>query len=90
MPKLKNSASLAIWSAHDAARGTSIIVPTRYSTLIPFSAKTLLGRLADDLLLVLELGQEADQRNHDFGLDLDARLLHVAGRLEDRPRLHRA
>ena len=31
---------------------TSIIVPTRYSTFTPFSAKTLLGRLADDLFLV--------------------------------------
>jgi len=29
VPKLKNSASLAIWSANSAARGNSIIVPTR-------------------------------------------------------------
>ena len=27
----------------------------------------LVGRLADDLLLVVELRQEADQRNHHFG-----------------------
>src|ERR1017187_4101395 len=40
VPKLKNSASLAISSATNAARGNSIMVPTRYSTLYSFSANT--------------------------------------------------
>ena len=41
VPKLKNSAFFAICSATTVARGTSIIVPTRYSTSTFFSAKTL-------------------------------------------------
>ena len=90
MPKLKNSASLAIWSATTQARGSSIIVPTRYFTFDALLGEHLLGRVADDLRLGLQLGQEADQRDHDLRLDLDAFLLHVAGRLEDGPRLHLA
>src|SRR5690606_35361307 len=44
---------------------------------------------ADNLFLVLELGLEASQRDHDLGLDVDALLLEVAGGFEDRPCLHR-
>src|ERR1700741_2912680 len=40
VPNEKNSASLAISSATSAARGNSIIVPTMYSTLVPFSLNT--------------------------------------------------
>ena len=36
VPKEKNSASFAISSATRAARGNSIMVPTRYSTFVPF------------------------------------------------------
>ncbi len=38
VPKEKNCASLAISSAVNAARGISIIVPTRYFSSIPASA----------------------------------------------------
>ncbi len=54
----------------------------------PFFGKHLVGRLADDLFLVLEFGGETGQRNHDFGMDVDAVLLDVASGLEDRPGLH--
>ena len=37
MPKLKNSETVAIWSAVSAARGNSIIVPNLYSTAEPTS-----------------------------------------------------
>ena len=50
----------------------------------------LLGRVADDRFLVLELGEEADQRNHDLRMDVDALLFHEAGGLEDGPGLHLA
>mmetsp|Transcript_32478 Transcript_32478/g.51976 ORF Transcript_32478/g.51976 Transcript_32478/m.51976 type:complete len:481 (+) Transcript_32478:363-1805(+) len=40
VPKEKNSASEAIWSDRRAARGISIIVPTRYATVTFFSANT--------------------------------------------------
>src|SRR5436305_285380 len=40
VPNEKNSASRAIWSAATHARGSSIIVPTRYFTVTPFSANT--------------------------------------------------
>jgi len=40
VPNEKNSASRAIWSAMTAARGTSIIVPIRYLTGTPISART--------------------------------------------------
>jgi len=40
VPKLKNSASAAILSATMQARGSSIMVPTLYSTERPFLMKT--------------------------------------------------
>ena len=60
---------MAISSAVTQARGTSIIVPTRYSTVTPVSANTLAAVVADDLLLVLQLLAEADQRDHDLRVD---------------------
>ncbi len=43
----------------------------------------------DDVDLQVELLLEADERDHDLGLDLDAFLLHHRGGFEDRARLHR-
>ena len=43
VPKEKNSASSAIWSAVSAARGISIIVPIRKSTFAPAFCEDLLG-----------------------------------------------
>ena len=43
VPNEKNSASSAIWSAVRAARGTSIMVPIRYSTLVPAFVMHLVG-----------------------------------------------
>ena len=63
-------------------------MPTRYVHLDALLGEDLLGRLVDDLGLGLQFGQEADQRDHDLRLDLDAFLLHVAGGLEDGPGLH--
>ena len=40
VPNEKNSASRATWPAVTAARGTSIMVPTRYSILTPWSVMT--------------------------------------------------
>ena len=88
VPKLKNSAVSAISSAVSAPRGTSIIVPTRYLSFTFFSACTSFGDAVDDLDLQIELLLEADQRNHDFGLDLDAFLLHDRRRFEDGAGLH--
>ena len=42
----------------------------------------------DDLHLELELAGVADERDHDFGLDLDAFLDALGGGFEDGPRLH--
>ena len=42
------------------------------------------GDLADERDLQLEFLREPDERDHDLGLDLDAFLLHLDGRLEDR------
>ncbi len=39
VPKLKKSATSAISLASSAARGTSIIVPTRYGTFTPDAAR---------------------------------------------------
>ena len=88
MPKEKNSASFAISSAVSAPRGTSIMVPTRYSTPDAVLAQHLLGRLEHDLLLPPQLLDVADQRDHDLGLDRDALLRHLQRGLEDGARLH--
>ena len=49
----------------------------------------LARRLVHDLDLQIELLLEADERNHDLRLDLDAFLLHDRRGLEHRARLHR-
>ena len=71
-----------------APRGTSIIVPTRYLILTPFSFITSRGDAIDDRLLIAQLLHVADQRNHDLGNDLQPFLLQLAGRLDDGARLH--
>ena len=43
---------------------------------------------ADERRLVLELGEEADERNHDFRMDGNARFHDFRRRLEDGARLH--
>ena len=40
VPKLKNSATSAIWLATRAARGISIIVPNLYSNFTPYFFST--------------------------------------------------
>ena len=76
MPKEKKSAYSAISSARMQARGSSIIVPTRYSTV---SLSSLRGRDRDRAQTVQLLG-EADERVHD----LDERRLARA-LLDGRP-----
>ena len=89
VPKLKNSASLATWSAVSAARGISIMVPTMYCrSFMPALPSTSSATRYHDLLLVLQFLHAADQRNHDFGNHLDALLGHLHGGFEDGARLH--
>ena len=47
------------------------------------------GSFANDGCLVVELGLETGQRDHDFRMDFGAFLLQGTGRFEDRSRLHR-
>ena len=88
MPKLKNSATSAIWSASSAARGISIIVPTMYGSLMPalsmIASATWRGLLFQDLQLLLV----DRQRDHDLRADLDALLRARDGGLDDRRHLH--
>ena len=88
VPNEKNSASSAILSAVRAARGTSIMVPIRYSTLVPALAMHLVGHGDGPLLEEDELLDGADQRDHDLGEDLVALLLDLDGGLDDRADLH--
>ena len=88
VPKEKNSASFAISSAVTAARGTSIMVPIRYSTPADVLAQHAMRLFEHDRLLTPQLLDVADERNHDLGTDLDALLRDLKGRLEDRARLH--
>ena len=78
VPKLKNSASRGDLVGRDAARGTSIIVPTQEVDLDAFRLEDLLRGLAHDLRLVRELAHVPDERNHDLRLDVDAFLLDAA------------
>src|SRR5579862_5892206 len=48
----------------------------------------LLGDAVDDFDLEVELLFEADERDHDFGMNLNAGFLNVGGSLEDSARLH--
>ena len=54
----------------------------------PFLLHDLSRHLADDFLLVRELLDVPDERDHDLGLDGDAARLDIGRRFEDRPRLH--
>ena len=51
-------------------------------------AENFVGDSIDDLLLVVELLHAADQRDHDFGNDLDALLGNLHDGFEDGARLH--
>src|SRR5579864_6310265 len=87
VPNEKNCASLAISSATSAARGNSIMVPTRYSTVRSFSANTSLAtRCTIPAWFSNSLG--GNQRNHDLGDHLHAVFRHRDCCLEDCPRLH--
>ena len=88
VPNEKNSASSAIWSAVRAARGTSIMVPIRYSTFVPGLLHDLLGDGDGPLLEEDELLDGADQRDHDLGEDALALLLDLDGGLDDGADLH--
>ena len=88
MPKEKNSASSAIWSATSAAQGD---LDHRADQEIDFRAglgEDLLGHGQCPLLEENQLLDGADQRDHDLGQDGLALLLHLDGGLEDRPDLH--
>ena len=50
--------------------------------------KHLVGRLANDLLLIAKLGGKGRQGDHYLGQDIDAGLLDVASRLENSAGLH--
>ena len=85
VPKLKNSASLAIWSATTQARGSSIIVPTRYVTLTPFSANTFSAVSWTIFAWAFSSGRKPTSGIMISGSTLMPSFLHVARRLEDRP-----
>ena len=85
MPKLKNCGFLGDLVGHHAGARQLDHRADQVLHLDALLGEDLLGRVVDDLRLGLQLRQEADQRDHDFRLDLDAFLLHVAGRLEDGP-----
>jgi hypothetical protein len=75
VPKEKNSATSAISSAVSAARGSSIMVPTRYFDLHPSASKTssATGALIASCIFAAPPGG-ADQRDHDLGEGLAALL----------------
>jgi len=87
VPKLKNWASSATSSAvrrprHLDHRADQVLDPG----LLLFEDHV---DLIDDLILdVLELGDGADERNHDLGQHDLALLLDVEGRFDDGPALH--
>ena len=88
VPKLKNSADCGDLvggqrAARDLDHRADHVVQLR-----PSSRPGPRAPLVHDLDLQVQLLLEADQRDHDLGLDLDAFLLHLRGGLEDRPRLH--
>ncbi len=66
VPKEKNSPTSAISPAISAARGSSIIVPTLYSTVSPRSAKTLRGGLVDHGLHQFQFTLCGHQWDHHF------------------------
>ena len=89
VPKLKKSATSAILSAISAARGSSIIVPTLYSIVVPGLGEHLLRHLVDLRAGDLQFLRHADQRDHDLRhRRLACFLRHQQRALEDRARLH--
>ena len=88
VPKLKNSASRAIWSATSAARGISIIVPTRYLNFVFFLLRHFVSDATHNVDLQLQLARKSHERNHDFGADLYAFGLHLRGGFKNRAGLH--
>ena len=88
VPNEKNCASAAISSAVTAPRGTSIIVPDEVLELDALLLHDVGGHAVDDGLLIAQLLDEADQRDHDLGNDLQAFLVQLRRRLEDGARLH--
>ena len=88
VPNEKNCASCAIWSAVNAPRGTSIMVPTRYLIVTPIRFHGLGGDAVDDRLLIAQLLHVADERDHDLRNDLEALLVQPARRFDDGARLH--
>ena len=86
MPNEKKSATSAISSARSAARGSSIIVPQRYSSL-----RRLLVHHLDSVSSRSRRSssREADERMHDLDERRLARaLLHGLRRARDRAHLH--
>ena len=84
VPNEKNSASSAIRSAVMAARGTSIIVPTRYSTRTPCFVITSSAMRRTSARLVAQLLHRADERDHDLRQHADAGLrvtAHAASKI---------
>ena len=89
VPKLKNSASFATWSAVSAARGISIMVPTMYFwSFMPALPRTSSATRFTISFWFSSSLHAADQRDHDFGDDLHALLRDLHGRFEDGARLH--
>ena len=93
MPKEKNSASVAIRSAVTAARGSSIIVPTRYEsfTLYRFIPKNLNTALLDGVIQVeAEAAREMARRSAReegmlVGISSGATLAAIAQKLPELP-----
>src|SRR3546814_17159458 len=90
VPKLKNSATLAIRPACSAARGSSIMVPTMYSTAIPVAACTS-PATRSMIAFRIEISLSVRQRDHHLGHRCGTgRLRRLGRRLEDRAGLHLA
>ena len=88
VPKEKNSASSAIWSAVE--RGPRHL-DHRADLVLDLHAgllHALLGHGDGPLLEDGQLLDGADQRDHDLGQDALALLLDLDGRLDDGPDLH--
>ena len=88
MPKEKNSASSAILSAVE--RGARHF-DHRADLVLDLHAgllHALVGHGDGPLLEERQFLDGADERDHDLGQDALALLLHLDGRLDDRPHLH--
>ena len=88
VPKEKNSAVLAIWSASRQARGISIIVPYRQSTFTPVAFSTSACTRSTIALVTSSSLTSQVTGTMISGLALLAGLDQLGGRLEDRPDLH--